>query len=111
MASTTVNLNKLSRKLDTMFSKRVIERGIQKGCLRVEASAKLNAPVDTGNLRASITTDVQGLQGEVGTNVEYAAYMELGTSKMKAHPYLYPALAENKDKIVKDISDSISKGV
>lgn len=27
----------------------------------------------------------------VGTNVEYAAYVELGTSKMEAQPYLFPA--------------------
>lgn len=27
----------------------------------------------------------------VGTNVEYAAYVEFGTSKMEAQPYLFPA--------------------
>lgn len=27
----------------------------------------------------------------VGTNVEYAVYQELGTSKMDAQPYLFPA--------------------
>lgn len=27
----------------------------------------------------------------VGTNVEYAAYVELGTSRMQAQPYLFPA--------------------
>jgi len=27
----------------------------------------------------------------VGTGVEYAAYVELGTSKMEAQPYLFPA--------------------
>ena len=27
----------------------------------------------------------------VGTNVEYAAFVEFGTSKMKAQPYLRPA--------------------
>lgn len=27
----------------------------------------------------------------VGTNVEYAAFVELGTSQMRAQPYLFPA--------------------
>lgn len=30
----------------------------------------------------------------VGTSVEYAAYVEFGTSKMKAQPYLRPAVRE-----------------
>ena len=35
----------------------------------------------------------------VGTNVEYAPYIELGTSKMSARPYLRPAFENNRDKI------------
>jgi len=33
-----------------------------------------------------------GLAVEIGSNVEYAAYVELGTSKMAARPFLVPAL-------------------
>lgn len=33
----------------------------------------------------------------VGSNVEYAAYQELGTVKMRAQPYLRPAIEENKE--------------
>lgn len=31
----------------------------------------------------------------IGTNVEYAAYVEMGTVKMKPKPYLKPAIANN----------------
>jgi HK97 gp10 family phage protein len=48
----------------------------------VERDAKINAPVDTGRLRASITPEVRRgnpIEGIVGSNVDYAPYMELGT--------------------------------
>lgn len=53
--------------------------------------------VDTGRLRSSIThdlsVDAQGIVARVGTDVEYGLYLEVGTSKMEARPYLRPALA------------------
>lgn len=62
----------------------------------VERTAKRLCPVDTGRLRASIThaldRDSQGLVGVVGTDVDYAPYVELGTSKAGAQPFLRPAL-------------------
>ena len=47
--------------------------------------------VDTGRLRASITHASDGANAYIGTNVEYAPYVEFGTSKMKARSYLRPA--------------------
>lgn len=56
------------------------------------------APVQTGRLRASIThvpgRDGKGYYVDVGSNVEYAPFVEFGTSKQPAQPYLRPALAE-----------------
>ena len=34
----------------------------------------------------------------IGSNVEYATYVELGTSKMKAQPYIKPAVADHADE-------------
>lgn len=52
--------------------------------------------VRTGRLRASISwqlgSDDQGLFAEIGSNVEYAAYVELGTGRMAARPFLRPSL-------------------
>lgn len=62
---------------------------------KAETYAKQLCPVDTGNLRNSITHAQQDDNTEViGTNVEYASHVELGTYKMAARPYLRPA-AEN----------------
>ena len=88
--------------------------------LIVEGQAKDLAPVDTGRLAASITTQAQGKgtkpsgQGAkagdiiqkpnsqnqvlVGTPVEYAPFMEFGTIFTDAQPFLRPALDLAKGK-------------
>lgn len=43
----------------------------------VEGYAKEDAPVDTGRLRNSITHRTEGSDEYIGTNVEYAVYVEL----------------------------------
>lgn len=64
--------------------------------IRVQRGAKRNCPVDTGRLRSSIAeelgSDSQGLVEVVGTDVDYAPHVEFGTSRMRAQPFLRPAL-------------------
>lgn len=66
--------------------------------LQGEGYAKLLCPVDTGRLRNSITHTRDDSSAYIGTNVEYAAYVELGTSKSRAHPYLQPAVQDHKEE-------------
>ena len=70
-------------------------RGLEKIGLTAEGYAKAKAPVDTGRLRNSITHEVDGNDVYIGSNVEYAPYVELGTSKQKAQPFLKPAATEH----------------
>lgn len=64
-------------------------------CEDIATDARRMAPVLTGDLRNSI--DVLGVSNGVGrvgagdASVDYAAYVELGTRKMAAQPYLKPA--------------------
>ena len=78
-------------------------QNMEKACLLVEGDAKRMCPVDTGRLRASITHEIERsgdeVIGRVGTNVEYGVYVEYGTSRMSAKPYLRPSLENNKRKI------------
>ena len=115
-----------------------VESILQKACLIVENDAKLKCPVDTGALRSSITSEVEGDVGMVGTNVEYAPYVEFGTglfsskgdgrtdvpwryrtadgkwhttSGQQPQPYLQPALQQNKTRIEKLFKDAIKEAV
>jgi HK97 gp10 family phage protein len=61
--------------------------GMRDATLIVMRAARVNAPVDTGRLRASIMPEVKvggvfggkRVQGIVGSNVRYAPFQELGT--------------------------------
>lgn len=64
---------------------------VSKAVTDVEAYAKGVVPVDTGNLRASIQGESSGLQGRVNVGADYGIYVEFGTYKMAAQPYLTPA--------------------
>ncbi len=106
-----------------------VKEELQAACLRAlercgmvaEGLAKKQVPVDTGNLRNSITHQVESDEPAVyiGSNSEYAAYVELGTGKyypggrqtpwvyqdakgnwhlthgQRAKPYLKPAVADH----------------
>ena len=60
-----------------------------------ETYAKKATPVDTGRLRNSISHAVDGEAVYIGSNVEYAPYVELGTSRAKAHHMLQKAATEH----------------
>lgn len=96
-------------------------RALEKCGLVAEGYAKKLCPVDTGNLHNSIThtVDEQEPAAIIGTNNEYAAYVELGTGKyadggrptpwvyqdakgnwhmthgQRAQPFLKPAVADH----------------
>jgi HK97 gp10 family phage protein len=84
--------------LDELFSSTNGPAGkhLKKLALRVQRGAKRRSPVDTGRLRASIAeemgSDSRGLVARIGTNVVYARHVEFGTVRMRAQPFLRPAL-------------------
>lgn len=84
-------------------SDEAIERALAAIGLQAEGYAKLKCPVDTGRLRGSITESVEMEEKAVyvGSNVEYAPYVELGTRKMKAQPYIKPAVVDHADEYKK----------
>lgn len=59
--------------------------------------ARRNAPVDTGELRSSISANpVTDNSITVTASADYAGYVELGTRYMRAQPYLKPALYKKR---------------
>jgi len=86
---------------------------------KIRDSAKENAPVDTAALQKSIAKETILERGKVksirvraggrvrnpktGQLVNYASYVEFGTSKMAAQPFLRPAYVEHRGEIIKAI--------
>lgn len=65
---------------------------------RAETHAKALTPVDTGNLRNSMSHAVSGDAAYIGSNVEYAPYVEYGTSRTKAHHMIKKAATEHGEE-------------
>ena len=103
----TDNSKEVSEKI-----KEALLRGLEKCGLTAERFAKKLAPYDTGNLRNSITHEVD--DGEpavyIGTNVEYAPYQELGTINMTANPFLKPSVADHANTYRKIIEKELKNG-
>ena len=131
-------MDKLLARLSRMERGAGLRRGIGKACRVVEDAAVGNCPVDTGELQQSIKSETPGPSddpiGIVGTNKEYAPYVELGTglfavngdgrddvpwryqddkgnrhttSGNKPQPFLQPALRDNEDAICRLIADGV----
>ena len=84
-----------------------IQKALKTIGLKAEGYAKKNCPVDTGRLRNSITHQNDKDTVYIGTNVEYAVYVEMGTRNMKAQPYLGKAIVENVDEYKKIVEESL----
>jgi HK97 gp10 family phage protein len=77
-------LEQIVKGLESEAPKRAIHDNLTDVTLKVEAKAKKSTVVDTGRLRASITHKIGEQSAIIGTNVNYAGFIEYGTSKMKA---------------------------
>lgn len=86
-------------------------RGLESVGLVAEGYAKGFCPVNTGRLRNSVTHAIDNDEkaAYIGTNVEYGPYVELGTSRQKAQPFLTPA-AENYGDVYRGIIEDALKG-
>lgn len=66
---------------------------VRKTAFDIQGDAQQLAPVDTGNLRNSIivATAPGSARAVITPTANYAIYVELGTSRMAAKPFLGPA--------------------
>ena len=111
-------------------------RALEKCGLVAEGYAKKECPVDTGNLRNSITHEVKDDEkaAYIGSNSSYAAYVELGTGQyypggrqdpwvyqdakgnwhlthgQRAQPYLKPAVADHSSQYKGIIESELKNG-
>ena len=133
-------IDEVLEAFDKMADEGELKQALGKACALVERDAKKNAPKGTGELRRSITSEIQNsgdeIRGVVYTPLEYAPYVEFGTglfaesggrkdvpwcyqddegewhstSGMKPQPYMRPALNDNREQILRILKGVISDG-
>lgn len=110
----------LKFKIKTVRSAQLIEKRrdlvkqiLVKTATDIEATAKSLAPVDTGFLRNSIQVDlgdIQELRARVKVGAEYGRFVEFGTRKMAAQPYLTPAVEQHRAAFKAAMNQVVTKG-
>jgi len=83
------------------------ERTLEAIGVFIEGEVIVRSPYLSGNLRNSYTHKVNpdDRSVSIGTPVDYAVYVEKGTSKQEAQPHLTPAAEDNIDRIKKLASE------
>ena len=89
----------------------MVDRVVAKAALDTEAHAKVLVPVDTGNLKNSIGSTIEGPHAEVGPTASYGEYVELGTSHTRAQPYMGPAVDTVAPQMVRALEILAEEGM
>jgi HK97 gp10 family phage protein len=126
-------VEEILNRFDSLLDENKIQAALGKACALVERAAKEKAPKGNGELRRSITSKIDGTAGIVFTPLEYAPYVEYGTglfaeeggrkdvpwnyqddkgewhstSGQHPHPFMRPALDENREEIKRIIKEGL----
>lgn len=133
-------LEQFAQRIGQMVDVAALERAMGKACALLEREAVKKAPKGAGDLRRSIQSrvenDGQQVVGIVFSPLEYAPYVEYGTglfaegqgrtdvpwvycddegnfhstSGQHPHPFMRPALNENREKILEIIMEGVING-
>ena len=86
---------------------RAKKRGLEAIGLTAEGHAKKITPVDTGRLRNSISHKTDDEAAYIGTNVEYAPYVELGARGRPGVHMLQRAASEHGNEYKQIMEDAM----
>ena len=98
------------KSIQAISSGRQVKRSRQGGGTYTHtASAAGGAPnTDTGTLVSSIAVEKVGDSTfHIGSNLDYSAFLEFGTSKMGARPWLQPAMQANSKNLISNIQKTV----
>ena len=101
------DLKKLGKSV-TRKTRPVIKRAAR----RVANQIRDAAPVDTGELKASIKTEVakSGLSATITATAEHALSVEAGTRFQPARPFFYRTFTAAEQKILDEINKAVREG-
>ena len=117
-----VGFRELEDKLSNLDVKlkRALEEALEEIAEKIRDDAKNFVPVDTGSLKKSIRVEKEGdlqvsvvaggggvINPRTGREVDYASFVEFGTSRMSPQPYMQPALEKNRDEILRIVKEKV----
>jgi len=117
-----IGLTELEEKLSNLDVKlsRALDEALEEIAEKIRDDAKSLVPVDTCALRKSIRIEKKGklqvsvvagdggiINPRTGREVNYAGYVEFGTSRMSPQPYMQPALEKNREEILKTVKRKV----
>lgn len=83
-------------------------RGLKQAGGEIWALARELCPVRTGFLRSTIYVATMPMRLDVGARANYAAYVEFGTRRMAARPYIRPAIEANLANLRRALAESVT---
>lgn len=113
---------KIDAKLATLEAKvarKISRKALRKALKPILATAKSNAPSDTGELRSGLKIRAgkrsrKGIRLEIqttGVHSHIASFIEFGTKDKPASPFMRPAYDEHKASAKKTLLDELWSGI
>ena len=116
-------LEKKLLSFEPKLGRKVVRQALRKGAKVIQSAAKSNVPVKSGALKKSIKVRalkkrrqsygvmVATSDGWFKGDEFYGAFLEFGTSKMPAKPFVRPAFDAEKDNAEKIIKNQLQQGI
>lgn len=111
-------LDRALQELAWPAARRALRKGMRKGANVVRDEARAKAPVRTGNLKRRIRTRERREENgdlrfaiEVPRSAFYGRFLEYGTSKMAAKPFLRPAAEAKTEEAVTAMRDALQEAI
>lgn len=98
-------LNALEKMARTEVYKEVVKKNGAALQRTAQRKAVFKKGYSTGATKRSIKLDLasDGLRAVVKANTDYSGYLEVGTRKMEAQPFMQPAFNEIQPKFIDDL--------
>jgi len=111
-------LDRALQELAWPAARRALRKGMRKGANVVRDEARAKARVKTGNLKRKIRTRERREENgdlrfavEVTRSAFYGRFLEYGTSKMAAKPFLRPAAEAKTEEAVTAMRDALQEAI
>ncbi|MBR3139707.1 MAG: hypothetical protein IKF11_02415 [Methanobrevibacter sp.] len=101
------------KKLNHSKLEKAVELGLDHAIQECENTCRIEAPIDTGNLRRSIKKHNagKGVRELRATDAPYWVYVQFGTSKMKENPFVTRTVTKVGPKIPKYIKQEVDHAI